>query len=108
MPAGMAIEVAEGTSLQEPELFHFPSLLRSGPPPNEPTDHSLPLRRIDGIAVGVPEGTVLSEASAIAASEGALKYFFAEQYLLELTFRAEREEVFDLRPELPLVIRALA
>jgi hypothetical protein len=102
----MAIEVAEGTTLEEPALFSLPFVHRTGPPPHEPLDHGLPVRQIDQVAVGLPAGTVLSAASVQAGSEGLLRYFPAEGYLLELTCFAAHQAVCDLRPVLPLLFRA--
>jgi hypothetical protein len=107
LPPGLVIEVAENTTLQEPALFYLPFAQRSGPPLYEPLNHRLPVRRVDNIAVGLPAGALLSEPSLKAASASSLRYFPAEQHLLELTFTAADPALFDLRPILPLLFRAV-
>src|SRR5215470_9139929 len=93
LPSGLTIEFADGMSLQEPELFYLPfarpsSLTRRSSPAHEPIDHSLPIRTIVGVGVGLPTNTTLSEPSRLAASKTSLNYFTAAQYVLELTFSA--------------------
>ena len=106
LPSGLTIEFADGTSLQEPELFYLPFARRS-PPANEPINNLLTIRQLVGVAVGLPINTILSEPSRVAASAASLNYFVAEQHVLELSFAATEETAFDARPELPLVFRTM-
>lgn len=105
LPPGLAIEFAENVPLEEPELIYLPFLHRSGPPAHEPTDHSLPIQQVCGVTAGLPSAKALSQPSQAARSAGLVSYCFAAEYVLELTFVAEHDAAFDLRPTLPLVLR---
>jgi hypothetical protein len=105
LPADLAIEFAEGTSLEEPELFYLPFAQHAGPPAHEPLNHGLPVRQIERVAVGLPAGTALSKASLAAARERLLSYFSADEYLIEFTFTTAQQATFDLRPTLPVLFR---
>jgi len=107
LPPGLAIEFAEGVPLEEPELVYLPFLLRSGPPAHEPTEHSLPIRQVCGVTVGLPSAASLSRPSRAALTAGLVTYRFAEKHVLELSFHAAQETVFDLRPTLPLLLRGV-
>ncbi|HEY9108024.1 MAG TPA: VOC family protein [Roseateles sp.] len=105
LPPGLAIEIAEGVPLEEPELVYLPFLLRSGTPVHEPTEHSLPIRQVCGVAVGLPSGPAsLSQPSRAALSAGLVGYRTAKEHLLELSFHAPLASVVDLRPTLPLLL----
>jgi len=107
LPAGLAIEFAEGVPLEEPELVYLPFLHRSGAPAGEPTDHSLPFRRVLGATIGLPGSAYLSPPSSAVRSEGLVTYRAASAHLLELAFLAPEHAAFDLRPTLPLVLRGV-
>jgi hypothetical protein len=104
LPEGMAIEVAEGTTLQEPALFYLP-FLRARKLVEEPTEHRLPFHRIRSIAVGVRNVAALSEAALSIQRIGQLRYFTSGWPLLELHFEDADEAHVDLRPTLPLILR---
>jgi hypothetical protein len=106
LPAGMSMQIALGTSLNEPELFYLPILRRGARRPNEPVTHILPIRQISGLAVGVPGLSELSAASRIAESRALLQYFESPQHVLEILFEGPPDMGFDLRPHLPLVFRS--
>jgi hypothetical protein len=108
VPPGMTIEVAAGTTLYEPELFYLSFLKRAANRGHEPVNHAMPIRRIAGLAAGVPDVAGLSAASRIAAEHKLLGYFESRQYVLEILFEGAAEMRFDLRPELPLLFRAVA
>jgi hypothetical protein len=108
LPSGLAIEFAEGVPLEEPELVYLPFLRRAGPPAHEPTDHALPVREICAVAVGLPSAAGLSEPSKAVRAAGLVTYHSAAEHVLELTFVAAVETTFDLRPTLPLLLRAVA
>jgi hypothetical protein len=105
LPAGMSIEISEGTTLQEPELFYLPFLRQSGNRRAEPINHTPPIRQVCGLAAGVPRLQALSDASRIAEKCGLLRYFESSQPVLEILFAAESDLLLDLRPALPLVFR---
>lgn len=99
MPAGAAIEIAQGTALGEPELFYL-GLARGrgsaghGGPPFDLT--------------GVDVWTRASRSPAAAALEaaGLVRFHVGEDHLMELTFdHAALGVSLDLRPTLPLTLR---
>ena len=102
MPVGVEILIATDTTLAEPELFILPFAVRSGPPRNEPTAHSLPVDRVIGAAIGLPSWPSLSTAARVVQSAGVVRYFAAPEYVMELRFSSSIDDVLDLRPELPL------
>lgn len=106
LPPGVAIEFAEDVPLEEPVLAWLPFLHRMGPPAHEPTDHSLPMRELCGVTVNLPSAD-LSLPSQAVRSAGLVDYRPGTRYLLELSFLAMKEVAFDLRPELPLLLRGV-
>jgi hypothetical protein len=107
LPAGVSMQIAEGTTLDEPELFYLP-FLRGGAIRREPVIHGLPIRQVSGAAVGVPSLAGLSAASRAAAKHGLLTYFESPQPILEILFEGPPQMRVDLRPGLPLVFRSTA
>jgi len=108
LPAGMAIQIAEGTTLQEPELFYLPFLRQSGVRRAEPTSHAQPIGKMRQLRAGVPRLKELSDAARIAENRGLLSYFESEQPMLEIQFSSSSDLRLDLRPALPLVLRGAA
>jgi hypothetical protein len=106
LPPGLAMQVAEGTTLYEPELFYLPFLRRAAVQRNEPVAHAPPIRSIRGLSVGVRARGALSAASRCAEQHGLVSYFEAPQPLLEILFEGPAGMRVDLRPELPLVFRS--
>jgi hypothetical protein len=106
LPPGLAMQVAAGTTLYEPELFYLPFLRRGSAQRSEPTAHALPIRRIRGLSVGLRGQDALSAASRCAEKHGLVSYFDAPQPLLEILFEGPAGMRIDLRPELPLVFRS--
>jgi Glyoxalase-like domain len=107
LPPGMSIEIAEGTTLSEPELFYISFLKRAASRGRQPIVHAIPITKVCGIAVGIPDFGHLSAASRIAAEHGLLRYFESPQFVLEILFEGAPELRFDLRPALPLLFRAM-
>jgi Glyoxalase-like domain len=107
LPAGLAMQVADGTALYEPELFYLPFLRRGSAQSTEPLQHALPIRRIRGLAVGLADRNALSAASRCAEEYGLVNYFEAPQPLLEILFEGPAGMRIDLRPQLPLVFRSV-
>jgi hypothetical protein len=105
LPPHLSIEIAEGTTLQEPELIHLPFVRGGGTRPDEPRDHAAPIRQICGISIGLPHGTELSPASKEAQRCGLLSYHEADSHILEIHFAASTDGCFDLRPTLPVLLR---
>ena len=105
LPPGLAMQVASGTALFEPELFYLPFLKRATAH-TEPVAHALPIRRIRGVSVGLRGRDGLSAASRCAEQHGLVRYFEAPQPLLEILFEGPPGMRVDLRPGLPLVFRS--
>ena len=108
LPPGMSIEIADGTTLHEPELFYLSFLRRAANRGQQPLRHVVPIKEISGLAVGVPDLAGLSAASRIAQEHKLLRYFDSRQYVLEILFAGAPEMRYDLRPTLPLLFRAVA
>ena len=64
LPNGLSIQFAEGTSLQEPELFYLAWPSRFSNSVSQPTAHAVPLRAVTSIVVGVPDVRALSDPCA--------------------------------------------
>lgn len=105
LPAGASIQIALGTTRDEPGLFYLPFLKRGARRNSEPMSHALPIRRILGVAVGVRGIGELSEASRSAQALGLLAYFESPQPVLQIIFQGPQDCVIDLRPDLPVVFR---
>jgi Glyoxalase-like domain len=105
LPAGMSMQIADGTTLYEPELFYLP-FLNGAATRREPVIHALPIRQVSGVVLGVPSLTGLSAASRAAATHGLLSYFESPQPILEILFDGPPDMRVDLRPDLPLQFRS--
>lgn len=105
LPPGLAMQIADATTVNEPELFYLP-FLRSGMARKpEPTAHALPIRRIRGVSVGLRGRNALSPASRSVQEHGLVSYFEAPQPVLEILFEGPAGMRIDMRPDLPLVFR---
>ncbi len=107
LPPHLSIEIAEGTTLQEPELLYLPFVRYEGPRADEPRNHSVPIRTVRGVSIGLPNDAKLSQASIAAQRCGLLTYNESDSPILEIRFEASAAEVFDLRPTLPVLFRGL-
>ncbi len=105
LSVGASIQIAEGTTLEEPELFCLPFLDRAARRNSEPVAHALPIRRIVGVAVGVRRIRELTAASRSAQAHGLLAYFESPQPVLEIIFQGPQDGGLDLRPDLPVIFR---
>jgi hypothetical protein len=105
LPTGLSIDVAEGTTLAEPELFYLPFLRNKKEGTPEPTNHALPLRRVKSIAVGLPNTHALTNASKAIVDSKILTYFESTEHVLTITFEGPGNTDVDLRPHLPLILR---
>jgi hypothetical protein len=106
LPQGLAIQIAEGTALHEPELFYLPFLKNSGARSREPADHAAPIRRVRDLGVGVNSLQELSAAARIVEKQGLVRYFQSQQPVLEIRFACASDLIVDLRPALPLLFRS--
>jgi hypothetical protein len=103
MPPGTAIEVAEGTSLAEPEIFYIgfqrgSALARAG-------DSERPPRSLARVSVTGPLGALSSTTQALQAA-GLVSFREADTYSMELCLdgAGAGHGQADLRPALPLRI----
>jgi hypothetical protein len=108
LPAGLSIQIAEGTPLHEPGLFYLPFVKMPGIRTGEPLNHAAPIRRVCGLCVGAPKLPELSDASRLTEKQGLVKYFQSRQPLLEVLFVSESDLIVDLRPALPLLFRGVS
>ena len=100
------IHIAVGTSLREPELFHFHASRISGAGDREPADHALPLGELTAASVGIPGPPDRSPALRALESAGLATFTVADAPVMTLAFDGGgRDESADLRPELPLVLQ---
>ena len=104
-PDGMAIDVAEGTPLSEPEIFYFGDPRFRGRATQQPIDHAIPATTLHAVSIAGPVPHELSTASREVAASGAVSFEAASTYTLTLDFRDAPEADADLRPALPLVLR---
>jgi hypothetical protein len=105
LPEGMAIEIAEGTLLSEPEIFYVDFRGNRTGVGREPLDHAIPGRALHRIGIGGPVPHELSVPSRALADAGVASFEQAPDYTLTLDFRSAPDAIADLRPELPLVLR---
>jgi hypothetical protein len=108
LPPGLTMQIADGTSLYEPELFYLPFMNLARVRSSEPVLHAVPVRRIRALSVGLTRVDELSDTSRSAMSHGLLSYFRSPQPLMEISFEGAAGANFDLRPALPLVFRSAA
>jgi hypothetical protein len=105
LPPDFAIDIAQGTPLQEPELFYLGFQRGRARPGTEPVAHALPARTLTGIAIGVPDAGALSGPARMIQDLRLVTFRTAPDHVLDLTFdRARSGGVADLRPEIPLVL----
>ncbi|MEO8371013.1 MAG: VOC family protein [Candidatus Solibacter sp.] len=97
---GFAIEVAEGTLLEEPLWFYFAATF---PPSVQPREHACGFRELTGVRVvgpALPENSVtmsMARAGVIAVGAG--------EPLLDLEFDGASAHAVDFLPDLPLRLR---
>lgn len=106
LPADKQIWFAEGTALQEPELFYMAWPQAQASSATQPKDHPNGLVRLLAASVGLPHGTPLTAASEAVQAAGWLQFYAADSYELRLFFEGSQPVVIDLRPRLGLVLSA--
>jgi hypothetical protein len=102
MPAGLTIDVAEGTSLSEPEIFHI--ALQRGAALARAAEEGRAPKTLTTVGVAGPLGSLSAPARALEAA-GLVSFREAETFAMELGLDAGDRGRADLRPELPLVLR---
>jgi len=105
LPAGLAIDVADGTPLAEPAVFHLAVQRGRGRSAEQPIDHEPPLRTVSRVSIDGPLPGERSAARCALEAIGAFAFVDAPAYLLTLDFSTAPAAAADLRPALPLVLR---
>src|SRR5262245_58061634 len=83
LPTGMALEIATGTPIDEPEFFFLPAL-ESGVK-TAPTHHSIPGTEMTHLRIGTPR-VISSKASRWAESTALISFEHSTEYVLTITF----------------------
>ena len=101
----VAIEIATGTPLHEPELFYFRFPRPPGALEPQPRKHALELRRLTGVRIGLPGVDARSDAARAAEATGLVTFASAASHVMTLAFDHETQgRSRDLRPELPVAL----
>ncbi len=105
LPSTLALDVAVGTLLSEPELFYFGLPRGPGDAREQPTEHAAPLHEVTSLSISVAG----PPTAAVRATEatGLVSFPAAAEPLMVLGFAGGEQEAgsADFRPELPLVLR---
>jgi hypothetical protein len=105
LPPDLAIEIATGTPLSEPELFNIRFARRPDEIGREPTPHAIPLMAVTGLRIGLAAAGPCSPAAQSTEAAGVASFTPAAEYVMTLAFDGEtRGKTVDLRRELPLVL----
>ena len=102
MPAGLTIDVAEGTSLSEPEIFYLG--IQRGAALARAAEAGAAPKMLTTVNVAGPLGSLSAAARALQAA-GLVSFREAEGFSMELGLDAGDRGRADLRPELPLLLR---
>ena len=106
LPPDIAIEVAVGTLLTEPELFYWRLPRRPDALRHEPTEHAVSWREITGLTIGMPDHASRTGAIRTVEASGILSCAPAVEHVMSLEFDGGKQQsLVDLRPDLPLVLR---
>lgn len=106
LPAGLGIQIAAGTSLEEPELAYLGFQRARARQGEEPTSHAIPARHVTRAQIVLPRLNDLSAAAQALAARALLSFAPGEQHCLVLTLDDGRsDEVADLHPDVPLILR---
>jgi hypothetical protein len=102
----LAIDVAEGTPLSEPGLFHLAFARRPDQVAAQVRVHRLPLRALTRVSVILTGSQPLSPAAQAVERAGLVSFSRGDAPLMTLGFDGgPGTESADLRPDLPLVLR---
>jgi hypothetical protein len=105
LPAGLAIDVAVDTPLNEPEFFYLGFQRGRTRPVHEPVAHAIGATVITDVRIGTPVPGHQSMAAQSAEVGGVLSFSASSDHVLGLTFDgAKTGRTADLRPDLPLVV----
>jgi hypothetical protein len=105
LPPDLAIEIATGTPLGEPELFYIRFARRPDEIGREPTRHAIPLTTVTGLRIGLAGPGLRSPAVQSTEGAGVASFAPAAEHVMTLAFDGvARGKTVDLRPELPLIL----
>lgn len=106
LPPHLAIEIALGTPMHEPGLFHLGFQRGHAGRAQEPTAHANGATEITSVGIGLPGEAPRSAALQSVEAMGVVDFHPAESFVMELTCdKAIRGKRVDLRPDLPLVLK---
>jgi hypothetical protein len=106
LPPELAIDVAAGTLLSEPELFYFRWPRRSSDLAGEAIVHDPPFGEIAAVGITGPELSPRSASLRAVEAAGLVSFPTGAKHVLHVDFgRGPRERSVDFRPELPVVLR---
>jgi hypothetical protein len=107
LPADRAIYFAEGTTLQEPELFYLAWPNPRASLASQPTNHRVPFYELLSAEVGLPEAEVRSAAIEAARRDAYLGHYSSDRPELKLVFRSREACRYDLRQGLGLLLEGV-
>jgi hypothetical protein len=103
--AGAAAEFAQAAPIEEPEYVYLAFQRGRARQGAEPTAHEAPMRRLSGLALGLPL-TAQSPAAQCLQELRLLRFVTADEYVAILSFDDEVSGgAADLRPEAPIILR---
>lgn len=109
LPAGMQVDIASATPLQEPMWFFLAQAVapaQAAPARRQPLQHALGVQNISSVTITVATDADWSPAAQAACGSGSVSLQRGTSHLLELHFDgAQQGRHFDLRPTLPLLLR---
>ena len=103
LPSPLAIDVAEDTPMDEPALFYLPFVRPSAVVAAQPRTQETRLTSVD---VTGPRAGALSRAARRIAETGLVTFSQGRDHVLTLGLEGGGPARADLRPDLPLVLRA--
>lgn len=105
LPAGLAIEVADGMALDEPAVFYMAGLGPRRPRGEHSIDHAVPLVTVHRLSIEGPLPADRSLPRLSLEASGAVAFAEASAYLMSIDFSDAPRHAADLRPDLPIVLR---
>jgi hypothetical protein len=105
LPRDVAIDVAVGTALTEPEYFHLGFARGPQRGGREPAAHGIPAESVRTLRIDVPGPEPASAAARAVAAAGIASFQSGRPHFLEIVFDGGGASLLDLRPELPLALR---
>jgi hypothetical protein len=103
LPAGLAIDVAIDTPLEEPEVFHIAMADKDRFSYRQRVAHAIPARRVTGVSIAGPAQRLSSAAAHALIERRLLAFTPLDHWLMTIRFDdCVHGAEADLRPELPL------